>query len=92
VLAGCGAAEQTEPGGASVGAEVFRSAGCGGCHTLRAADATGTVGPDLDSAQVTADDVSWAVRDGRPGMPAFRGRLTAREIRAVARFVAQSDR
>jgi cytochrome c oxidase subunit 2 len=28
---------------------LFTSAGCSGCHTLAAASATGTVGPDLDS-------------------------------------------
>jgi mono/diheme cytochrome c family protein len=30
------------------GAQVFASNGCGGCHTLAAAEAGGTVGPDLD--------------------------------------------
>jgi cytochrome c oxidase subunit 2 len=32
----------------SAGAAVFTSAGCAGCHTLAAAGATGTVGPNLD--------------------------------------------
>jgi mono/diheme cytochrome c family protein len=30
------------------GAQVFASKGCGGCHTLAAASAGGTVGPNLD--------------------------------------------
>jgi cytochrome c2 len=30
------------------GAQVFANQGCGGCHTLAAAEAGGTVGPDLD--------------------------------------------
>jgi len=30
------------------GAQVFASNGCGGCHTLAAANAGGTTGPDLD--------------------------------------------
>jgi len=30
------------------GAQVFADKGCGGCHTLAAANAGGTVGPDLD--------------------------------------------
>ncbi|HYB28125.1 MAG TPA: cytochrome c oxidase subunit II [Solirubrobacteraceae bacterium] len=30
-------------------AALFTSAGCSGCHTLAAASATGTVGPDLDT-------------------------------------------
>lgn len=30
------------------GAQVFANEGCGGCHTFAAAEAGGTVGPDLD--------------------------------------------
>lgn len=33
---------------AAAGKAVFASAGCSGCHTLAAAGATGTIGPDLD--------------------------------------------
>jgi cytochrome c oxidase subunit 2 len=40
-------------GGADAGKQVFASNGCGGCHTLAAAGATGTVGPGLD--KVVAD-------------------------------------
>jgi mono/diheme cytochrome c family protein len=32
----------------SDGLAVFARMGCGGCHTLAAANGTGTVGPDLD--------------------------------------------
>jgi mono/diheme cytochrome c family protein len=32
------------------GAQVFANNGCGGCHTLAAAEAGGTVGPSLDEA------------------------------------------
>jgi mono/diheme cytochrome c family protein len=31
------------------GAKVFEANGCSSCHTLKAANATGTVGPDLDT-------------------------------------------
>ncbi len=31
------------------GAQVFASNGCSGCHTLKAAGASGTTGPDLDA-------------------------------------------
>jgi mono/diheme cytochrome c family protein len=34
--------------GAPSGSAVFASAKCGGCHTLKAAAANGTTGPDLD--------------------------------------------
>ncbi len=34
---------------AAAGKAVFASEGCGACHTLAAAGATGTIGPDLDA-------------------------------------------
>jgi cytochrome c551/c552 len=37
-------------GDATAGKTVFASSGCGSCHTLSAAGATGTIGPDLDKA------------------------------------------
>jgi mono/diheme cytochrome c family protein len=43
-----GAAPPTVPGGP--GAQVFASNGCGGCHTFAAANAGGSVGPNLDEA------------------------------------------
>src|SRR5476649_907954 len=36
------------------GKAVFASAGCGGCHTLKAAGSTGNVGPNLDVLMPTA--------------------------------------
>ena len=56
----------TESGGAAegdptAGKEVFASAGCGSCHTLSDAGATGTVGPNLDDSSV---DVAAAVTAG----------------------------
>jgi mono/diheme cytochrome c family protein len=41
-----GAAPPEVPGGP--GAQVFATNGCSGCHTLAAAEAGGTVGPNLD--------------------------------------------
>ena len=32
----------------SGGAQVFASTGCGSCHTFKAANSTGTVGPNLN--------------------------------------------
>jgi cytochrome c oxidase subunit 2 len=47
--AGGAAAPSAPAGGAAVsGQQVFKSAGCSGCHTLAEAGATGTVGPNLD--------------------------------------------
>ena len=36
-------------GGADAGKAIFASNSCAGCHTLKAAGATGKVGPDLDN-------------------------------------------
>ena len=41
------AGKQTS-GGGGAGQAVFAQNGCGSCHTLKAANATGTTGPDLD--------------------------------------------
>jgi cytochrome c551/c552 len=40
------------PGGgdAAAGQAVFSANGCGSCHTFKPANATGTIGPDLDQA------------------------------------------
>jgi cytochrome c oxidase subunit 2 len=43
-----GAGQATAGGGAGAGKAVFTNNGCSACHTLKAAGATGTIGPDLD--------------------------------------------
>jgi len=47
----------------SAGLSVFNSSGCSSCHTLTAANATGTVGPDLDKL------VSYAKQAKQPLTP-----------------------
>jgi mono/diheme cytochrome c family protein len=43
--------EEAPPAGdPEVGSAAFASAGCGSCHTFAAAQATGTVGPNLDES------------------------------------------
>jgi uncharacterized membrane protein len=81
------------PSGAAAvaqGKRVFASAGCGACHTLDEAGATGTVGPSLDSAKPSASLVADRVRNGQGAMPSFAGRLTAVEIDAVAAYVSRA--
>ncbi|MBX5442877.1 MAG: cytochrome c [Solirubrobacteraceae bacterium] len=76
-------------GGAEAeGARVFADAGCGNCHTLAAADASGRVGPDLDELTPSVDQVRRMVTNGGGGMPAFDGQLSPEEIDAVAEYVA----
>ncbi len=76
--------------GEADGAEVFANAGCGNCHTLADAGATGAVGPNLDELQPEEDQVAEQVRNGGGGMPAFEGQLSDAEIEAVAQYVASA--
>jgi uncharacterized membrane protein len=70
------------------GRAVFASAGCGSCHTLSDAGATGSVGPSLDAVTPSAGRVETTVRGGKGVMPSFSGRLDDAEIAAVAAYVA----
>jgi mono/diheme cytochrome c family protein len=72
------------------GKQIFTSAGCVSCHTLKAAGATGTVGPNLDALKPTEAKVEHQVTVGGAAMPAFKGQLTPAEITAVAKFVSSS--
>jgi mono/diheme cytochrome c family protein len=82
----------TAAGPSGTGEALFRSSGCGGCHTLAAAGTSGTAGPNLDQVHPSYDDVVRLVADGAGAMPAFAGSLTAAQIRAIARYVADSAR
>jgi len=53
-------------GNAAAGKAVFASNGCASCHTFQPAGATGSVGPDLDTAP--AQD---AKADNNMALPAF---------------------
>jgi mono/diheme cytochrome c family protein len=72
------------------GKAVFASAGCTGCHTLKAANATGTVGPNLDQLKPSFTAVVHQVENGGGPMPAFKGKLTQAQINDVAAFVFSS--
>jgi mono/diheme cytochrome c family protein len=50
------APEAPEATGAEEGAQVFTSEGCGSCHTFKAANSTGTIGPDLNEYLAPDDD------------------------------------
>ena len=72
------------------GAAIFKGAGCAGCHTLSAAGATGTVGPNLDQLKPSMAAVVSQVTKGGGVMPAFQGKLTPAQINAVAQYVSSS--
>jgi mono/diheme cytochrome c family protein len=71
------------------GAAIFK-AKCSSCHTLAAAGATGTVGPNLDQLKPAMAVVVHQVTNGGSIMPAFKGTLSAAQIQAVAKYVSSS--
>jgi mono/diheme cytochrome c family protein len=80
------------------GAPVFANNGCSGCHTLKAADASGTTGPDLDRVipgQTAAEvkksivDPSAKITQGYSNvMPKNFGQLISpQDLNALVRFL-----
>jgi mono/diheme cytochrome c family protein len=70
------------------GKQLFETAGCTSCHTLKDAGATGTVGPNLDDAKPPKSLVVDRVTNGKSVMPSFKGQLTPQQIAAVAAYVS----
>jgi mono/diheme cytochrome c family protein len=77
-------------GNATSGAAVFKSAGCESCHTLAAAHATGTVGPNLDQLKPDYRAVTAQVTNGGAAMPSFKSSLSTQKIADVAAYVVKS--
>jgi len=77
-------------GEAEDGEAIFAAAGCGGCHTLEAAGASGTVGPSLDDAKPSRELAIDRVTNGRGAMPAFKDSYDEAQIAAVADYVVAS--
>jgi mono/diheme cytochrome c family protein len=78
-------------GDANAGKQVFETAGCKGCHTLKDAGATGTVGPNLDQAKPPLSLVVERVTKGRGAMPSFKGQLSDKQIADVAAYVVKAS-
>jgi cytochrome c oxidase subunit II len=89
-------------GAAAQGEEIFTAQGCGSCHTLAAANASGTVGPDLDKLQNTRAafvrqsivDPSAEVAQGFPDgvMPTdFGDKLSPEELDALVKYLLESQ-
>ncbi len=85
-------ATETTPAAAAgdptAGKAVFASAGCGSCHTLADAGATGAVGPNLDEAKPPAELVVDRVTNGKGVMPPFGDQLSEQQIADVAAYVS----
>ena len=74
-------------GDPAAGKKTFESAGCSGCHTLSDANATGTVGPNLDQAKPDYRLATARVTNGKGVMPSFKGQLSDQQIADVASYV-----
>ncbi len=70
------------------GKVVFVSAGCGTCHALADAEATGNIGPSFDGSPPSRSLVVERVTNGQGGMPSFSARLSEGEIADVAAYVS----
>jgi cytochrome c553 len=90
LVAGCGGGGKSAT--SASGAKVFASAGCGGCHTLSAANSNGQTGPNLDQLTPSYGTVVRQVSSGGGGMPSFSGKLSKGQIRDVASFVVDSTK
>lgn len=93
LFASCsGAADAEADATMDLGRLVFTEASepeCSICHTLRDADATGKIGPDLDELKPEMSRIVAAVTNGVGVMPAQSGTLSEEQIRAVAFYVSQ---
>jgi mono/diheme cytochrome c family protein len=67
------------------GQSLFKST-CSSCHTLSAAHATGTIGPNLDTLRPPAPAVIATINSGLGRMPAHL--LTGKSEQDVADYVA----
>jgi mono/diheme cytochrome c family protein len=88
-VAGTGVtAAPSGPSGGTDGKQIFQTAGCANCHTLKDAGSTGTVGPNLDQAKPPKSLVVDRVTNGKGVMPSFKGNLSPQQIQAVADYVS----
>jgi mono/diheme cytochrome c family protein len=85
-------APAADPAAAKIekGRQVFTDFGCGSCHSLGDAGATGHVGPSLDgNNNLNEALVIERVANGAGQMPAFGGQLNKDEIADLAAYVVK---
>jgi cbb3-type cytochrome c oxidase subunit III len=89
-VAGQSGAEAQAPTALGTDGKTIFKAECASCHTLSAAGATGTIGPNLDQLKPAFARAQHQVEVGGGVMPAFQGTLSQAQIDAVAHFVADN--
>jgi mono/diheme cytochrome c family protein len=93
------------PGNAKAGAVLFKSQGCGGCHTFKPAATNGNVGPDLDKLaqyaktanqpldafvnESIANPSAYVEKGYQPTMPDFGQTLSAKQISDLVAYLTQ---
>ena len=85
VVAGCGTGGISKSGDRDQGKKLFLTK-CSGCHTLADAGSHGNQGPNLDDLKPALARVQQQVINGGAVMPAFKGKLTDAQIKAVAKL------
>jgi sulfite dehydrogenase len=81
---------QYKNGDPVAGKTIFKTGPCAGCHTLKDAGTTGTVGPNLDQAKPPLSLVVDRVTNGRGAMPSFKGQFSDKQIADVAAYVVKA--
>lgn len=81
--------KEEKPPPSGPGLEGFKTS-CAGCHTLAAAGASGTTGPNLDAIKPDAAVTLAAIKNGGSGAGAMpKNLVTGKEADQVAEFVAE---
>ncbi len=71
------------------GKQVWIKSNCGSCHTLKAANSTGTIGMDFDYLKPTQEMVAETVPAGGDIMPAYPS-MSAKQLNDLSAFVYKS--
>jgi sulfite dehydrogenase len=77
----------TNPGSAKKGKTVFITNACASCHVLKAANARGTIGPNLDKKKTSYKVIVARVTNGKGTMQPYKAVLSKAQIQDVAAFV-----
>jgi mono/diheme cytochrome c family protein len=88
--AGAGAGGGGAGGGGETGGQAIFTTNCASCHTLAVANASGTIGPNLDESEPDTQLVVERVTNGKGAMPSFKDQLSQQQIDAVAQFVSEN--
>jgi mono/diheme cytochrome c family protein len=92
-------------GNAKAGDALFKSQGCGGCHTFKPAGTNGNIGPDLDKLaqyaktanqpldafvhESIANPSAYVEKGYQPTMPDFGQTLSAKQISDLVAYLTQ---